>query len=71
MATKIAEYEFSNYDEWTKAKDRLYSVLGSSSYANWDDCSTYSNPWYIRIYDECSDVSNAGQICRAYGGKPC
>jgi hypothetical protein len=70
MSTKIAEYKFTSYDEWTAAKDRLYAVVGSSSYTNWDS-SSYSDSWYISIYDECSDVSNAGQICRGHGGKAC
>jgi hypothetical protein len=70
VAVKIAEYKFTDYEEWTSAKNRLYSECGGSSYVNWD-CPSYSDPWYIYIYDECRDAALAGKICRVHGGTPC
>jgi len=64
MATKIAEYKFNDYDDWTAAKSRLYNALGSSNYS---DSITSDNYW-IAIWDNCNDAKTAGQICKANGG---
>jgi hypothetical protein len=65
MATKIAEYKFTDYDDWTAAKNRLHDALGSSNYSN----SITSETNWITIWDECNDPKTAGQICKANGGE--
>ena len=62
---KIAEYKFTDYENWDKAKSRLYDEINYDSIR-----SEGSNPYYIAIYDDCNDPKLAGQICRAYGGEP-
>jgi len=64
MSTKIAEYKFNDYDDWTAAKNRLYDALGN----NYSNAITSETKW-ITIWDECSDPKTAGQICKANGGE--
>jgi hypothetical protein len=65
MATKIAEYKFMDYDDWSAAMNRLYNAVNYS-----DSISTSgSNPYWIAIYDNCNDAKVAGQICKANGGE--
>ena len=68
MATKIAEYKFTDYDDWKAASDRLYDALGSG---NWSESivSSGSNPYWITIWDSCNDPKASGQICKANGGE--
>jgi hypothetical protein len=32
MVTILAEYKFTNYDDWQAAQDKLYKELGNSNY---------------------------------------
>ena len=68
MATKLAEYKFTDYSDWEAAKNRLYDALGSNNYSN-SIRSEGSNPYWITIWDDCNDSRAAGQICRACGGE--
>ena len=65
---KIAEYKFTDYDDWSAAKNRLYDALGSSNYS---EAIRYegNNPYWIAIYNDCNDPKTAGQICKANGGE--
>jgi hypothetical protein len=65
MATKIAEYKFNDYNDWTAAKNRLYNALGSGNYSE----SITSDTNWIAIWDSCNDPKTAGQICKANGGE--
>jgi hypothetical protein len=67
MATKIAEYKFTDYNGWSAAKNRLYDALGGSNY-NDSITNSGSNPYWITIYDNCNDPKAAGKICNANGG---
>jgi len=69
MATKIAEYKFSDYDDWTAAKNRLYDALGSSNYSDSVTNESSSSSYWITIWDACNDSKAAGQICKANGGE--
>jgi hypothetical protein len=66
---KIAEYKFTDYDLFQSAKSRLYDELGSKNYG---ESIRYegSNPYWITIYDDCSDPGVASKICRGNGGEP-
>ena len=66
---KLAEYKFTDWDDWDAAKGKLYNELGSSNYSNSIRCEG-SNPYWITIYDDCNDPKAAGQICKANGGTP-
>jgi hypothetical protein len=64
---KLAEYKFTDYDAWCSAKRKLDDNFGSSGGA-WSN-ESYSNSYYIYIFDECKDPGLAGKICRANGGE--
>jgi len=68
MATKIAEYKFTDYNDYQAAKNRLYDALGSSNYSD-SISDSGSNPYWITIWDSCNDAKAAGQICKANGGE--
>jgi hypothetical protein len=65
---KLAEYKFTDYDYFEKAKSRLIEELGSNNYS---ESIRYegSNPYWITIYDDCNNPKVAGQICQANGGE--
>jgi hypothetical protein len=70
MADVIAKFKFdgkSNSDGYQTAKDKLKYEFGS--YNGW---TTDSSGWdyYIIIKPNIRDAGKAGDICRAYGGKP-
>jgi len=68
MATKIAEYKFTDYDDWSAAKNRLYDALGGNNYSD-AISNSGNNPYWITIWDSCNDSKTAGQICKANGGE--
>ena len=68
MAIKIAEYKFTDYDDWTAAKNRLYDALGGTNYSN-SISEQSSGSYWITIWDNCDDAKTAGQICKANGGE--
>jgi len=68
MATKIAEYKFNDYNDWTAAKNRLFAALGNSNYSE-SISESGGNPYWITIWDSCNDPKTAGQICKANGGE--
>jgi hypothetical protein len=65
----VAEYKFQNDngDGFKAAKDRISSELGGGYESN---CPMFDSYNYIVITDSCSNPGKAGDICRAYGGKP-
>ena len=65
MSTKIAEYKFNDYDDWTAAKNRLSDALGY----NYSDSISSSDTNWITIWDNCNNPKTAGQICKANGGE--
>jgi hypothetical protein len=67
MATKLAEYKFTEWEDWKAAIGRLYDELGSSNYSD-SIRAEGSNPYYITIWDDCNNPRAAGQICKANGG---
>jgi hypothetical protein len=72
MATKLAEYKFTNEAEFEGVKGRIFKEL-CSDYNYWTkiEFSVFSyGEGFVRIYDECSNPSLAGQICRTFGGVP-
>lgn len=66
MSTKIAEYKFADYDDWTGAKNRIYDALGGSNYS---DSITSQSGYYIAIWENCNDPKIVGSICKAHGGE--
>lgn len=71
MATKLAGYLFHSSDAYEAAKGSLYNQM-YSDYSNSDKIyfyGSYGSDYLIEIYDECSDATLAGKICRANGGE--
>jgi hypothetical protein len=68
MATKLAEYKFTNWDDWSVAKSHLYDEVGSNNYGE-SIRSEGSNPYWITIWDDCNDPRTASAICKANEGE--
>gem|GEM_PF-2784064 len=63
----IAEYRFRDYDDRTRAKDKIYSECGgSSSYS--DTSGNSDSPYGLYITDECTNAGLAAKIAEANGG---
>jgi hypothetical protein len=66
--TNLAEYRFKEYDDRTRAKDKLHDHCGG-----YNSCSFTSgdseHPYGLCIKDECTDASLAAKICEANGGQ--
>ena len=71
MSTRIADYKFTDYDNWTAAKSKLSAFLGNT-YGNCITTETTDNGsvYWITIWDECDYSREAGQICSANCGTP-
>ncbi len=74
MADKIATFRFeaSNNDGYKKAQEKLRYEFDESGWDTdsdsgfWDTAEYY----FIIIMSNIDDAGKAGDICRAYGGKP-
>jgi len=66
MAERVATYAFTDKENYEKARDKIVSDLGSSSY----DSGTTSDYWLLHILSDCSNPGRAAQICSGYLGKP-
>ena len=66
--SNIAEYRFREYDDRTRARDKMYyDCGGSNAYSDTSGDSEY--PYGLYITDDCTNASKAAQICEANGGK--
>ena len=66
MSDKVATYAFTDKENYEKAKDKIRSEFGDSS---WDPGTT-NDYWLLHILSDCSNTGRAAQICSGYGGKP-
>ena len=63
----IAEYRFRDYDDRTRAKDKMYYDCGG--YGAYSDTSGSSDyPYGLYITDDCTNTGLAAKICEANGG---
>lgn len=75
MADVIATFKFdakSNYDGYKKAQEKIKYEVDKNGWTTDSDGGIFSstNYYFIKIYSSIKDAGKAGDICRAYGGKP-